>query len=212
MTAFVVRIENYILMRKVFYLFLAIAITSCSSKLTNTTFTNEKDIEQYAAGVETDEALVQVKKEIRNENNFITSTIEGGYINNELVKLVENSIGQKSTNIYKFYLKNGQLIFSTQEEFIMNYDGNKPLSRLINICYGDKKVVSAGVKEVVSQYDREMIDMNNIQLKPYSTNYSSLMSANEKKIKALTKLVQPLYDAHSASVKKGEERKKIINQ
>ena len=71
MTAFVVRIENYILMRKVFYLFLAIAITSCSSKLTNTTFTNEKDIEQYAAGVETDEALVQVKKEIRIRRDYI---------------------------------------------------------------------------------------------------------------------------------------------
>jgi hypothetical protein len=195
-------------MKKVFYLLLALVATSCSSKLTNTTYTNEKDVAQYAANVETDEALITIKKEIKNENNFVTSTIEGGYINNELVKLVENSIGQKSTNIYKFYLKNGQLIYSTQEEFIMNYDGNKPLSRLINIAYGDKQVLSAGIKEVVSQYDREMIDMNSIQMKPYSVSYSSLMSANEKKIKALTKEIDPVYKVHDQSVKKGAERLK----
>ncbi len=199
-------------MKKVFYLLLALAATSCSSKLTNTTYTTEKDVAQYGANVETDEALITVKKEIKNENNFITSTVEGGYINNELVKLVENSIGQKSTNIYKFYLKNGQLIYSTQEEFIMNYDGNKPLSRLINIAYGDKQVLSAGIKEVVSQYDREMIDMNSIQMKPYSVNYSSLMSANEKKIKALTKEIDPVYKVHDQSVKKGAERLKGTKQ
>jgi len=194
--------------------FLSIFLFSCTSKLTNTTFKTVKEVEDYATGVETDEALMVYKKEMKNENGFTVSTVEGGYINNELVKLTENSINPKATNIFKFYLKNGQLIYSTQEEFIMNFDGNKPLSRMYKICYGDNNVLNATVKEVVSQYDREMIDMNKVETKPYSTSYSSLMKANEKKIASLKSIIDPIaksQESNNEATKKKLERVKNGN-
>lgn len=199
---------------KYLLLFLTIFLFSCTSKLTNTTFKTVKEVEDYATSVETDEALMVFKKEMKNESGFTVSTVEGGYINNELVKLTENSINQKATNIFKFYLKNGQLIYSTQEEFIMNYDGNKPLSRMYKICYGDNNVLNATVKEVVSQYDREMIDMNKVETKPYSTSYSSLMKANEKKIASLKSIIDPIaksQDSNNEATKKKLERVKNGN-
>lgn len=194
---------------------LSLLIVSCTSKLTNTTFKTVKEVEDYATSVETDEALQLFKKEMKNESGFIVSTVKGGYINNELVKLEENSINQKATNIFKFYLKNGQLIYSTQEEFIMNYDGNKPLSRMYKIYYGDNSIMNASVKEVVSQYDREMIDMNKVETKPYSTSYSSLMRANEKKINALKALIEPLAkgaEVNNTATKEKMERVKQSQQ
>lgn len=199
---------------KYLLLFLTIFLFSCTSKLTNTTFKTVKEVEDYATSVETDEALMVFKKEMKNESGFTVSTVEGGYINNELVKLTENSINQKATNIFKFYLKNGQLIYSTQEEFIMNYDGNKPLSRMYKICYGDNNVLNATVKEVVSQYDREMIDMNKVETKPYSTSYSSLMKANEKKIASLKSIIDPIaksQESNNEATKKKLERVKNGN-
>lgn len=199
---------------KYLLLFLTIFLFSCTSKLTNTTFKTVKEVEDYATSVETDEALMVFKKEMKNESGFTVSTVEGGYINNELVKLTENSINQKATNIFKFYLKNGQLIYSTQEEFIMNYDGNKPLSRMYKICYGDNNVLNATVKEVVSQYDREMIDMNKVETKPYSTSYSSLMKANDKKIASLKSIIDPIaksQDSNNEATKKKLERVKNGN-
>lgn len=199
---------------KYLLLFLTIFLFSCTSKLTNTTFKTVKEVEDYATSVETDEALMVFKKEMKNESGFTVSTVEGGYINNELVKLTENSINQKATNIFKFYLKNGQLIYSTQEEFIMNYDGNKPLSRMYKICYGDNNILNATVKEVVSQYDREMIDMNKVETKPYSTSYSSLMKANEKKIATLKSYIEPIaksQDSNNEATKKKLERVKNGN-
>ncbi len=189
-------------------------LCSCSDtgKLSNTTFTSVSDIDRYISEMETDGQPMRFQREIVDEKGQSVGFVFGSYVGDKLFKLEEMSRGGNLSHYYRFYLKDDQLVLSTQEEAELN-NGGRPIQKEYRIYYGKNSLLQATSKEYSPMQDREVKDMSTIQAQPFSPNYSSLMKANSKRIRMLSQNIQPEFENYKGTLMQSKEKlEKIKSQ